>query len=267
MGRRAGQIYSKDGGDECRGAKTTMARVFVIRDWDKHFEVAQTRRVAALSWVAFPTKHDGKSFRRLMLRSDATETYGVWCLLVQVAAKCVRRGVLADQDGPLDFEDFAIKTGAPAVAFQRALPILADPRIGWVTEDEYEPPPIELGARSTTDRQTDRQTNKQTNVRSNERSSLEISEVPEIAKDVADAVWKKIGYFKGDDALVKKIGMAVAIGTLPESLAFDAADVTAAKKAANPMAFFTKTLKNKCRDSGVDFTRILGTTIPKGKPK
>jgi hypothetical protein len=116
-----------------------MAVVYSIRDWNKAFEIAQSRkRRTPSAWVATPTKHDGKSFRRLMLMEGGVELYGAWMLIVQVAAKCPIRGVLADSDGPLDTSDLAIKTGCPEVVFEKALKALAEPKIGWIVVEEWE---------------------------------------------------------------------------------------------------------------------------------
>jgi hypothetical protein len=116
-----------------------VADVYSIRAWNEHFEVSQSRkRKHALNWVALPTKHDGKSFRRLMMMSDGLEIYGAWVLLVQVAAKCPVRGILADADGPLDSADLAIKTGCRQELFDKALKILSAERIGWLVVAEWE---------------------------------------------------------------------------------------------------------------------------------
>jgi hypothetical protein len=116
-----------------------MSVVYLIRDWDRHFEKAQSRKVSGpLDWVALPTKHDGKSYRRIMMLDDAHEVYGAWVLIVQVAAKCPVRGLLADEDGPLDASDLALKTGGNQSVFDKALTILASRQIGWLVVAEWE---------------------------------------------------------------------------------------------------------------------------------
>lgn len=133
-----------------------MAVVYSILDWAENFEVAQAKKVKTWTWVATPLKHDGKSFRRIMLMPDGLEIFASWMLLVQMAAKCPTRGVLADASGPLDAEDFAIKTGAPKDKFENALKVLCSDRIGWMCCEEWEGGGIALVANSAqTDRQTD----------------------------------------------------------------------------------------------------------------
>jgi hypothetical protein len=112
--------------------------LYSIRDWDEHFEVSQSRKNKHMRWVSIPTKHDGKSFRRLMLREDGTTIFCAWVLIVQVAAKCPRRGILADEDGPLDALDLHIKTGCSAAVFDSALKALVSKEIGWMLVDKWE---------------------------------------------------------------------------------------------------------------------------------
>lgn len=112
--------------------------LYSIRDWDEHFEVSQSRKNKHMRWVSIPTKHDGKSFRRLMLREDGTTIFCAWVLIVQVAAKCPRRGILADADGPLDAFDLHIKTGCPVTVFDNALKALVSKEIGWMLVDKWE---------------------------------------------------------------------------------------------------------------------------------
>ena len=109
-----------------------MLLTYRIRDWGLHFENSRSRDYKKLDWVPIPNKHDGKGYRRLMAEVDGAALLGAWLLIVQVASKCRVRGVLADNEGPLDASDLAIKTGAPVMLFERALEFLKSPRIGWV---------------------------------------------------------------------------------------------------------------------------------------
>jgi len=113
-----------------------MGLLYSIIEWDQHFEKSQSRRDGSHKWVAVPTKHDGKGYRRIMLREDGPMIYGAWVLIVQVAAKCPRRGVLRDADGPLTPEDLAIKTSAPVALFRTALKVLCSNEIKWMKSTE-----------------------------------------------------------------------------------------------------------------------------------
>lgn len=103
-----------------------------IRRWSEIFENSQSRQYQKLTWTPLPNKHDGKSYRRLISMADGPALYGAWVLLVQVASKCPQRGVLADDDGPLDTEDLSHKTGAPAELFAKAFEALTHPKIAWL---------------------------------------------------------------------------------------------------------------------------------------
>lgn len=109
-----------------------MTTLYQIRNWDVHFENSQSRKYRAVSWVPIPNKHDGKSFRRLMQLADGMEIYAAWILLVQVASKCPKRGVLADDDGPLSAGDVSLKCDAPEHVMEKAMTILSSPEIGWL---------------------------------------------------------------------------------------------------------------------------------------
>lgn len=138
-------------------------KLYRIKDWDRHFEVSQTRKCARLTWVATPNKHDGKSYRRLMRHPDGAAIYGAWCLILQVASKCPERGVLSDGTDPLTAEDLALKTDCPEKWFDLALELLSTPEIGWLLVADYQHAPSTVERRDSTiqrdvatDRQTDR---------------------------------------------------------------------------------------------------------------
>lgn len=106
--------------------------LYSIRNWSEHYEKSQTKKVKHASWVPLPVKHDGKGFRRLMAMKNGAAIYGAWVLIVQVAAKCPTRGVLADGDGPLTAADLALKTGCPESVFSAALEVLSSPEVAWM---------------------------------------------------------------------------------------------------------------------------------------
>ena len=105
---------------------------FRIRNWELHYEKAQSRPCKRPAWVAIPNKHDGKGFRRVAQHERAVEIFAAWILIVQVASKMPEHGLLVDEDGPLTAEDLADKTGFPASIFHAAFMVLVDPKIGWL---------------------------------------------------------------------------------------------------------------------------------------
>jgi len=107
--------------------------LYSIRNWEKYFECAQSRKVTgALKWLPLPVRHDGESYRRLIAKPNGTALLGAWVLILQVAAKCPKRGVLANDSGPLDADSLAIRTGGNAALFQEAFAVLSSDEIGWL---------------------------------------------------------------------------------------------------------------------------------------
>jgi hypothetical protein len=111
-----------------------MSTLYVIRDWDTHFETAETRKLEFLRWVPTPNKHDGLGFRRLAKQGDAAELFGAWNLLLQIAgrARKGKRGRLERDGVPLDAEDMADMTGFPQSVFERALGFFSSEKMGWI---------------------------------------------------------------------------------------------------------------------------------------
>jgi hypothetical protein len=114
-----------------------------IKNWDRHFENHDSRRLNHTRWVPFPNKHDGKSYRRLIALPNGCALFGAWVLMVEIASKMPARGVLADEDGPLDSQDLSSMTGVPVEIFDDALKFLTDPKIGWL---EAVQKPVEISS-------------------------------------------------------------------------------------------------------------------------
>lgn len=112
-----------------------MKPTYRIKDWDAHFETAESRKLNKTRWVPMPTKQDGKGYRRIAQHEDSVAIFCAWNLIVQVASKMPTRGLLVDEDGPLDADDLSVKTGFPAAIFATALNVLASDRIGWMATE------------------------------------------------------------------------------------------------------------------------------------
>jgi hypothetical protein len=72
-----------------------------VKNWERHFEKAESRRCKTMSWVPIPTKHDGAGFRRVAGHERAAELFAAWILIVQTAAKMPTRGLLFKDDRAL----------------------------------------------------------------------------------------------------------------------------------------------------------------------
>lgn len=123
---------------------TDQAPCYRIVDWEKHFEISQSKRAGKITWVAVPNKHDGKTFRRIARHPRAPELYAAWQLLVQVASKMPTRGVLRDEDGPTRSVDLADMTGFPQCIFDLAFDVLSTREFRWleVVKNTESPPPL-----------------------------------------------------------------------------------------------------------------------------
>lgn len=141
--------------DSTKKAALPDGMVFAIKDWNHNFEVSQSKRVKngrSLTWVAMPTKHDGKGLRRILrgcskddrsVLGEYSEThqqilvcgpalYGVWCLLVQLAAKMPTRGVFMDEDGALTAEDLADSIGIDPTYVKTTISFCLGERMKWI---------------------------------------------------------------------------------------------------------------------------------------
>ena len=124
-----------------------------IRDWDtRHENGHMRRRKSALPAVLLPTGHDGSRYRRIARMPRGLEIYAVWCLLISIAGRCVKRGLLIDDFGePLTYDDMEGMTGFPAAAFEFAIAALLDEKIGWlqiVPLNQAEPESLEVESAS-----------------------------------------------------------------------------------------------------------------------
>ena len=109
-----------------------MQKPLQIANWEDGFEIAQSRRRAGrLSWVAMPTRHDSRGYRKLIRSDGGVQHFAAWVAMVQVAARCEVRGVLADDRGvPLSTSDLEAMTDIPSSVFDDAIPVLCS--IGWL---------------------------------------------------------------------------------------------------------------------------------------
>ena len=109
-----------------------MTPTYRIKNWDEHFEVSQSRKCKTMTWVAVPNRQDGKGYRRVANHPRSVELFCAWNLIIQIASRQKKRGVLEDGDGGLTPEDLADSTGYPKEIFGLAFSVLTEPRVGWL---------------------------------------------------------------------------------------------------------------------------------------
>jgi hypothetical protein len=116
-----------------------VPKAWAIKDWALHYEKRHNDSEVVFRWIAFPTKHDGKGFRRIARHPEGERAMLAFYLMAETAAKMPTRGVLADEDGPLDSDDLSDATGFCSDLFQIGFKVLSMPKIAWIYEVEYDP--------------------------------------------------------------------------------------------------------------------------------
>lgn len=108
-----------------------------IKNWNEHYETAETRKLGTLHWVKIPNQQDSLAYRLIASHKRGAEIFAAWVLMVQVASKGKReeRGNL-----PLSPDELGIVTGFPAEIFRLAIDVLKTPKIGWIVESPDEIP-------------------------------------------------------------------------------------------------------------------------------
>lgn len=102
-----------------------------IRNWDRHYETNDTRKLVSLHWVKIPNQQDSLSYRLIAAHPRGSEIFAAWVLILQVASKGRKeeRGNL-----PLSPDELGIVTGFPAEIFSLAIDFLKTPKIGWIEQ-------------------------------------------------------------------------------------------------------------------------------------
>jgi len=80
--------------------------MYRIRDWDKHFENAQSRRFATTKWVSMPNKR-GYGYTKMLKQPTGEAMFGCWCSIVEYASTCEKRGDIRSGDRWLSVTDIA----------------------------------------------------------------------------------------------------------------------------------------------------------------
>ena len=104
-----------------------------VKDWDKKFEIAQSRKLKHMQWVAIPNNHRGGGYMALSEHPKAAELFAAFILIVEVASTMRIRGLLVSNSGrPLTARNLAKITYFPVSIFDSAFKELIKPEIGWL---------------------------------------------------------------------------------------------------------------------------------------
>ena len=106
-----------------------------IRDWGKHFENHDSRKLKRLDWVSIPNKTDGEGYTALVDHPNAAAHLGAWYAIVEAASKQSTRGQLPAGIPP-DLGGISRSLGRmsrlPSDVFREVIPRLLE--IGWLEE-------------------------------------------------------------------------------------------------------------------------------------
>lgn len=108
---------------------------YSIKNWAEIFETRDTRRCTTMHWVSMPTKMTGIAFRRIAKHPQGSRIFAAWVLMVEVAANCEVRGVLASNGKGFDAEDMSLKTGFPEADFALAFDFLSSDKVAWLSAE------------------------------------------------------------------------------------------------------------------------------------
>lgn len=119
-----------------------MATALAIKDWDQLFTISELdRKVKVWRYVPLPIKLAGERFRTLMATKFGRQNFALFVALCECGANLPKRGVLADERGPLTTRGISIRTGIPEAAVKQGIAALSHPDIGWLVS-------VEIGAAS-----------------------------------------------------------------------------------------------------------------------
>jgi hypothetical protein len=110
--------------------------IYQVKDWDKHFERAQTRPCRTMSWVAVPNRHDGTGYATIAEHPRKCELFTAWILILEVASKMPTRGLLFKDGKPITAKDLSKRTRYPEDIFTLAFAVLCQPEIDWLEQVE-----------------------------------------------------------------------------------------------------------------------------------
>jgi hypothetical protein len=105
---------------------------YQIKHWNETFENNKSREIKEPKYVAWPVRRDSEGFQHLSRLPNFLQAFGLFALLVQLAARQSPRGVLRDDRGDITPERIAKRYGVPVPEAQAAFDSLTDEDVGWI---------------------------------------------------------------------------------------------------------------------------------------
>jgi hypothetical protein len=242
-----------------------------IRDWNKHFETAQTRPYKLLRWVPIPNKHDGDGFTQLIEHDHGVMHYGAWTLLVQLASKCNPRGTLVrDGNIPHTAESLGRILRVAAGVFREAIPRFI--QIGWLEDVPADSVPI--ACYSDSEKSPPRTERNGTEKNGTFRSFVCASDQTEVweaarsrAKEIKRALWpsRMSPLTDRDRDMLLKVAY-LSKTTLTDEWLGDGIEGTRLKSAKKPAAYLKTVLAETARRIGHNLNELLDAIEIPPKP-
>ena len=108
-------------------------KAYAVKDWNDKYEIAQSRKLKYMHWVAIPNQYKGNGYMTLSELPKAVEIFAAFILIVEVASTMKTRGLLVSDGGlPLTPKHLSKITYYPEHIFKMAFEELVKPEIGWL---------------------------------------------------------------------------------------------------------------------------------------
>ena len=110
-----------------------MSTLYRIRDWDKHYENAESRKCKNLTWLKLPVKLNGNGYSAMMEIENGPALFGCFIALVELAVGSVERGSFMDSSGrPLTTRAIARLLRMPHSLVEQTLNTLSSGEFDWI---------------------------------------------------------------------------------------------------------------------------------------
>lgn len=111
-----------------------MSVLYRIKDWDRHFESSETRKVKEFpKFVPMPNRFDSAGYAAFMSHAEAERLYGAWVVVVSVASRCRPRGTLIRGDGkPHTAQTLAAISRFKAKTFETLFSHATSEEVDWI---------------------------------------------------------------------------------------------------------------------------------------
>lgn len=110
-------------------------KVLYVRDIFAHYIKAQAKRCESVYWVSQSTKLSGPRYFLLMERDPSAQFYGVFRIMIGVAATGTPTGVMTAADGsPYSVAALSRLTKISKASLNKALPWLVEKKFLWLAD-------------------------------------------------------------------------------------------------------------------------------------